>query len=267
MPFIRINATDLYYELYEEAESAPPVTLVLMHGVGGNHASWFHQVAAWRERYRLLLVDARGFGNSIDAEGAGRDRFLADLEAVLDAADVGKAVLIAQSMSGATAVSYTCRDPGRVAGLVLADTLLGITLPEALRERMDRLTARNAALTQVERVLGTTCVRTNPAMATLYVALASFNRTTIKSLSGSQPLHSPDDIAATGVPTLFLVGEEDVLFPPSEVRAAQKLVAGSVIVELPASGHSAYFETPVAFNDAVENWMIDQDILPGTQHE
>ena len=261
MPYVQAGRSALYYEVHGQAAADGAPTLVLLHGVGGNHASWFHQVDAWRARHRILVPDARGFGNSTDEEGAGRDRFADDLEAVLqDSGTDGRIVLIGQSMGGGTALTYACRHPRRVAALVLADTLFGLALPAGVRERMQALTRRNAQLSQVQRVLGPTCVRERPAMAALYTALASFNRVNVRTLAGAQPLHEPAELAATGVPVLFVVGEEDVLFPPDEVAAVQACVPGSSLARLPACGHSAYFESPDAFNGAVMGWLAG---LPG----
>lgn len=260
MSTLRIGASALYYELYDDAPAPGRPTLVLLHGVGGNHASWFHQVTAWRPGHRLLVVDARGFGNSSDAEGAGRDRFVDDFAAVLDAAEVDKAILVAQSMGGGIAAGYTCRHPERVAALVLADTLVGLSLPPALAQRMAALTEGNASLTQVQRVLGPTFVAAHPAQATLYTALASFNRYNVRTLPGAGEKHALAELGATRVPLLFVVGEEDVLFPPAEVKAAHLALPGSSFVELPQAGHSAYFETPAAFNDAVMGWLAQAGV-------
>jgi 3-oxoadipate enol-lactonase len=255
MSKIQVGASTLYYELYDDAPTPGRPTLVLLHGVGGNHASWFHQVTAWRPGHRMLVVDARGFGNSSDAENAGRDRFVDDLAAILDATEVDRAVLVAQSMGGGIGSGYTCRHPERVAALVLADTLVGLSLPKALAERMATLTERNASLTQVQRVLGPTFVAADPAQATLYTALASFNRYNVRTLPGAGEKHTLAELGATQVPLLFVVGEEDVLFPPAEVQAAHLELPGSSFIELPEAGHSAYFETPSAFNDAVMGWL------------
>ncbi|HEV7577930.1 MAG TPA: alpha/beta hydrolase [Caldimonas sp.] len=260
MSTLQVGASTLYYELYDDTPAPGRPTLVLLHGVGGNHASWFYQVTAWRTGHRLLVVDARGFGNSSDTENAGRDRFIDDLAAVLDAVEVDRAVLVAQSMGGGTAAGYTCRHPQRVAALVLADTLVGLSLPAPLSERMAVLTERNASLTQVQRVLGPTFVAAHPALATLYTALASFNRYNVRTLPGVGEKHTLADLAATKVPLLFVVGEEDVLFPPAEVKAAQLATPGSSFVELPQAGHSAYFETPVAFNDTVLGWIASAGV-------
>ena len=257
MPYVDVAKSRIYYESHgpgpEASKSAP--ALVLLHGVGGNHASWFHQVTHWRAHYRVLILDARGFGNSTDTEQLGQAAFVSDVEAVLKDAGVERCILIGQSMGGGTALSFTCRWPERVLALVLADTLFGLTLSAALRESLEALTATNARLTQLERVLGARYPEKKPAMATLYTTLASFNAVNVRTLKGGPPMHSPAELAATGVPVLFLVGEGDVLFPPSLVHPAQQLVTGSHYVELPGAGHSAYFETPELFNQAILTWL------------
>ncbi|SAK49064.1 3-oxoadipate enol-lactonase [Caballeronia fortuita] len=253
MPYLDHGASRLYYETHGEG-----TPLVLLHGVGGNHASWFHQVVAWRDKARIITFDARGFGNSTDAEGLGRAAFADDLEALLDHLHLSRVALIAQSMGGGAAVPFTARSPDRVRALVLADTLVGLTLPDDLAARMQSIAARTAHLSQLERVLGPTFTRSQPALSYLYTALASFNDTNVHTLRGDQPMTSLAALDACGVPVLFVAGNEDVLFPPQEIRAAQQSMARADYLEIEAAGHSAYFEAPQAFNGRVFEWLAAQ---------
>jgi len=250
MAYLDRGASRLYYEI---AGSGP--TLVLSHGVGGNHASWFPQVAALADRYRLVTWDHRGFGLSSDVEDLGRAGFIDDLVAILEATCTEKAVLVGQSMGGGTSLAVTCRHPERVAGLVMADSLAQATLPAELTGPMAANAAKAVGLSQIERVLGATYQRQNPAGAALYSQIAGFNATSLHTLRGEMPSFPATDLAATGVPALFLVGEEDILFPPWAVRAYQRNVPGSHYIELARTGHSACFERPDAFNAALESWL------------
>jgi len=250
MPFVTRGQSQLYYEVHGDG---PP--LVLAHGVGGNHASWYNQIASLSDRFRVIVFDARGFGNSLDAEGLGRSGFVDDLAAILDALAVERAVLVGQSMGGGTCLSFTCRHPQRVRALMLADTLMGFALPDDLRALMAERERQTADLSQAERVVGPSFRRTQPALTRLYLELATLNRVTVRTLTGVQPLHSPQELAATGVPILFLVGEEDALFPPAIVRAVQERTPGSRFVEVRASGHSAYFEQPAVFDQILTDWL------------
>lgn len=60
-----------------------------------------------------------------------------------------------------------------------------------------------------------------------------------------------DEIRKLKVPTLFLVGGEDLLAPPEIMRMTSVLVQNSAYVEVPGSGHSTYFENAHAFNQHV----------------
>jgi pimeloyl-ACP methyl ester carboxylesterase len=254
MATLRIGNFDLYYEVHGEGS---PV--VFAHGVGGNHAGWFHQLPAFSGRHKAILFDHRGFGNSRDAaDGPGRARFVDDLVALFDHLGLEQAAIVAQSMGGGTCAHFTWKHPKRVKALVLADTLVGLTLPDAIRQRVAAVEKAMDGRTQLERVLGETFRQRDRAGTALYAAIASFNTVNRKTLTGSLGAGpTPEDLAATGVPIHFLVGQEDVLYPPDIVRDVHKLVKGSRYAELPQAGHSAYFESPAAFNESVLTFLKD----------
>jgi pimeloyl-ACP methyl ester carboxylesterase len=57
------------------------------------------------------------------------------------------------------------------------------------------------------------------------------------------------------VPTLLLVGAEDSLSPPDEMRTLQEAIPNSVLVEVPAAGHIANMENPAVFTAALEQFL------------
>ncbi len=57
------------------------------------------------------------------------------------------------------------------------------------------------------------------------------------------------------VPTLFIVGEEDVISPLDVVRAMHERVAGSDMTVIPGVGHISNLEAPEAFNAAVAGFL------------
>ncbi len=254
MPTAPVTGIGLYYEVHGDG---PPV--VFAHGIGGNHASWYHQVPAFRERYTVVTFDHRAFGNSHDdPAGEGRSRFVDDLEGLLDHLGFERTVLVAQSMGGGTCSGFTVRNPQRVRALVLADTLVGLEEPPEIKAAMDEVRKATSKLAQLERVLGPKFRSQEPACTQLYSSIASFHAATRLNLAGQLPTRpSAEDLAATGVPILFLVGEDDVLMPAAQVTAFQRLVAGSKLVVVPNAGHSVYFEAPDAFNDAVLGFLAE----------
>jgi 3-oxoadipate enol-lactonase len=57
------------------------------------------------------------------------------------------------------------------------------------------------------------------------------------------------------VPTLVVVGEEDVLTPPAEAEAMVAAIPGSRVAVIPRAGHLSNLENPAAFNDAVAGFL------------
>jgi 3-oxoadipate enol-lactonase len=242
--------TSIYYE-----EHGAGVPLILLHGVGSNHASWFHQVHALHDRYRVITFDARGFGNSNDVEGIGRDAFLADLEKLIDILNIDRAVLVGQSMGGGTAVSFACTHPERVHALILADTAVGLELPAELAGEVSAVRESAANLTQIQRVLGASTRHNRPDLAMLYSQIASFNNTNFKTIKGTQPLWPIDVLANAPLPVLFIVGEEDILYPPRIIGAIHRLLPTSQLHIIQDAGHSAFYEKPEIFNQLLDEWL------------
>lgn len=106
-----------------DVEGEGPV-LVLHHGMTGSAQRWRDTgyVAALRERYRLILLDARGHGRSDKPQAAdaySRHRLAEDVVAVLDALDLERAFFWGHSMGSEVGFTLGRYHPDRVRGLVL----------------------------------------------------------------------------------------------------------------------------------------------------
>jgi 3-oxoadipate enol-lactonase len=94
MPLARINGIELYYEVHGEGPA-----LVLAHGGGGSHLSWWQNVPVLARRFRCVTFDHRGFGASRDlTDGPGPSAFVEDLRQLLDHLGIQRAALAGQSM-------------------------------------------------------------------------------------------------------------------------------------------------------------------------
>jgi pimeloyl-ACP methyl ester carboxylesterase len=158
-------------------------------------------------------------------------------------------------MGGGTCAAFTCRYPDRVIALAVCDSLAAIRLPEPYATQLTDLNAATRDFSQAQRVLGKTTLASDPERTLLYLQIASFNSVTLKTVKGSPVPWTPSELGKTGVPVLYIVGEEDVICSPSLVRASHELTPGSAYAELKSAGHSAYFETPAAFNDVLLEFL------------
>ena len=255
MPSVPVNGIDLFYD--EQNPHEHDETVVFLHGAAGNHVSWWQQVPVFRERYRCISIDHRGFGRSPDPSGEGSDRFVDDLEALLDHLGIERTALVAQSMGGRTALGFAVRSPERVSALVMGDTWGFFDWPELQEEAAQlRETAGQKNDTPLtERALGTKFQREDLAGGFLYRQIAGLNPP--RELAGIVGGPTRDEVAAVTVPTLFLVGSEDMLTPPPILKRVHEIIAGSRFVEVPERGHSVYFEDPAAFNEAVGAFLAE----------
>ncbi|MET4685208.1 alpha/beta fold hydrolase [Brevundimonas faecalis] len=234
-------------EIYYQTHGAGPA-VVLAHGIGGNHAIWYGQIEILARSNRVILFDHRGFGQSRDLDGRGRDAFVEDLTTLLDHLGVDRAALVGQSMGAGTCIGFAHQAPERVAALAICDSLHGVVESEAVKAIMDVARANTAAMDQIDRVLGAGAPRD---LAMLYRQISSFNAADRHSLTGRFTARPAADLAGKGFPILFLCGTEDVIFPIEAVRLVQEEVAGSFLVEINDVGHSAFLEAPVQFNDTI----------------
>ena len=250
MPYFTSGQSRLFYE---DAGEGPAV--VLAHGVGGNHASWFNQVPSLSKQYRTIAIDHRAFGNSEDVEGIGASAYVDDMARLFDALGLERAVLVAQSMGGGTCAGFTIRHPDRVVALMHCDSTAAVELPQPHADEMRAINAANDGLTQAQRVLGPAIIAGDPERTYLYLQIASFNSVTRKTMKGQTPKWTPAQLAASGRPVLFVAGEHDVLCPPKMVKVLHQLVPGSRYAEIPGAGHSAYFEAPELFNPLLMGFL------------
>jgi 3-oxoadipate enol-lactonase len=58
-----------------------------------------------------------------------------------------------------------------------------------------------------------------------------------------------------GVPTLVIVGDEDVVTPPADSEFLTRNIPGAKLVTIPGAGHLTNIEQPEAFNAALEAFL------------
>jgi pimeloyl-ACP methyl ester carboxylesterase len=57
------------------------------------------------------------------------------------------------------------------------------------------------------------------------------------------------------IPTMLIVGEEDVLTPPALMELMYRRLPHARFVRVPGAGHSVYFERPDEFNRILDGFL------------
>jgi len=211
MPSFARDVSDLFYA--DEGAGHP---LLFVPGLGGTHAMFGPQVAAFRASHRLVLPDLRGNGRSGQLDGpvgTVLDRQCDDLAALLDHLGEARTVVVGVSYGGAVALHFALRHPDRAAGLVVVDSFaeLSVGRPmEALILAGSYLTLWAFYLPKPLLIaLGRTFYRRRPAALGAIPALADALRpgeAALQSLAmcGVGPAR---DLARLRCPVLGVVGD------------------------------------------------------------
>jgi 3-oxoadipate enol-lactonase len=255
--------------LYYEVTGAGPA-IVFAHGLGGNHLSWWQQVPHFAGRHTCVTFAHRGFAPSSEISG-GPDPadYAADLAALIDQLALERVFLVAQSMGGWACLDHALTRPERVRALVLASTAGAIARRATLLRdpaALDAWIARAAAArTDMQRngvhpAAGTRMTREQPARHFLYrsidaMAGAKLDKEGLRARMIALQTRPPDDLAGLAVPTLFITGDEDIVFPPMLALALAALMPNARVEHVAAAGHSVYFERAETFNRLVDEFF------------
>jgi pimeloyl-ACP methyl ester carboxylesterase len=240
--------------LAAESHGSGSPDVLLIHAGVTDQRSWRHVVDALPGA-RCLTFDARGFGETTYQPEDGWSA-VRDAVAVLDAYDVGSAVVIGSSMGGRTSIDLALTHPERVRALVLiGPAVSGAPEPtyepevlalddewEAAEERGDR-----AAVNRIETRVwldGPTAPegRVTGATRDLFVEMNAV------ALDADDPGERREDAAAWGrlaeiaVPTLILIGEHDLQYIKANCAHAVATIPGARLVELPGVAHVPHLE-------------------------
>lgn len=231
---------------------AVPEPLVLVPGLNCTAALYAPQ---WRilAAGRQILVAETTFDENI---GAIAERLLAAAPA--------RFALCGLSMGGYIAFEVMRRAPERVTRLALLDTTAQPATPETNqpREQMIALAEKGAfdnvttllwqKLVAPERLADEGLRLTVRQMAE-EVGAAGFVRQQRAIMGRVDPRPW---LPAISVPSLVLVGAQDVITPPAEARTiAAGIGAAARYLEVPGCGHLSTLEAPEVVNRALIDWL------------
>lgn len=262
--FLERAGARIYYEV---AGTGPAI--VFAHGLGGNHMSWWQQVAHFAPRYTCVVFAHRGFTPSSPvAGGSAPDAYADDLAALIDTLGLAEVRLVAQSMGGWTCLEYALHNPDRVRALALASTS-GRVDPgqaegfgaKAFDEWLKRATATAEDLERrgILSAGGARMAREQPALAQLYRQISQLTpaefKTAVRARIRGLRDQPPSVLGKLAMPVLFHMGEEDIVYPAAAGPALAKYAPRGRAITVPAAGHSVYFERAPQFNRDIEEFL------------
>jgi pimeloyl-ACP methyl ester carboxylesterase len=247
-------------------------TLVLLHAFPLNARMWEPQLELAAEGWHILAPQARGVDGAQGgaADVTSLDDYAADLVDLLDALHIDDVVVVGLSMGGYLAFALLRLAPAYVRGLVLADTRPQADTPEGLegrkqllelvRENGDERKRGPAAIADqmIPKLVGETTHQGHPDIVERVRALILANSSESIAAMIRALMSRPDStplLTDLRLPTLVMVGEEDLLTPPLVAKAMHQSIGGSELIVIPAAGHLSNLEQPEAFNAALARFL------------
>lgn len=256
----RVRGIEVAYD--DEGRGA---ALVLLHGFPLNRSMWREQSRDLSTTCRVIAPDLRGFG---ETEPGGADMTMGDMAediaALLDALNVGRAVVGGLSMGGYVAFEFFRRFPHRVTALVLADTRPHADTDEGRRTREE--TARLAlsdgmgpiADSMMPKMLSAATREGEPEVVERVRAMMLGTKpegaaAALRAMAVRRD--QTDLLPSVDVPALIIVGGEDTVTPPSDAEAMAAKIEGSRLVRIEGAAHLSNVERPEEFNRALGEFV------------
>jgi pimeloyl-ACP methyl ester carboxylesterase len=254
---VQINEIMLHY--HDKGQGTP---ILLVHAFPMSSAMWQPQLEALASEARVIVPDLRGFGASEVPNGPyTMETFADDLAALLDHLQIERVVLAGVSMGGYVAFAFWRRYASRVRALVLSDTRATADSDEA---RAARESNAQLAETQGARVIAdmmlpnllapTALPETQNRVRDIIVNNQPYGIASALRGMALRP-DSSDLLPSINVPTLLVVGSEDGLTAPEEMRGLQQRIAGSRLVEVPDAGHLPNLENGEVFTETLREFV------------
>jgi pimeloyl-ACP methyl ester carboxylesterase len=251
---------------YDDVGTGMPVAFI--HGFPHNRTLWAPQVSALVDRARCVALDLRGFGESSRNGPFTIDQYADDVAMLLRLLGIERTVVVGLSMGGYIAFAFWRRHREMVRALVLADTRAGADTEEARTKRralIDLARSRGSEAVadgQIVGMIGKSTRDKRPALIDgVHRMLSSAS---VDGISGALDammgrIDSTPTLATIDVPTLVVVGAEDVLTPVSEAEILHDAIRGSRLEVIEQAGHVSNLERPAAFNHVLSEFLASLD--------
>jgi 3-oxoadipate enol-lactonase len=230
--------------------------VTLSHSLANDLTMWDPQLPALTDKFRVLRYDTRGHGGTDAPDGPYTMEQLAeDARALLQALGIARTHFVGLSMGGMIGQMLGLTQPQMLESLVLCDTSSRVP-PEARPVWEERITTtvtqgmephveftvehwftapfrdqRSEVVDRVRAIIGTTDTEG-------YMGCCR----------AIQSLDITARLAAIELPTLIIVGEEDMGTPVADSEAIHEQINGSKLEIIKSAAHLTNMEQPEVFN-------------------
>jgi len=267
--FVEVNGVNLrVYDSIRLKSYTNDLTLVFIHGSPGQISNWKYLIDYFKEYYRVIAYDLRGYGMSDKPLVVSMEDYIKDLKELMEVLKINErnAVLIGHSFGGMVAQEYASRYDIR--GLVLIGSLVR-THPDLIDKivwKLPPILWRKLLFTEnpLTRRLYRKMFFSPKTPESIYEEFMRDNKDYIESL----PPHvfrymrffanydASKSVPKIKCPTLIIVGNDDKVTPPEQSKELHKLIPNSKLVVIPNAGHLILYEKPQELIKELTDFII-----------
>lgn len=250
---------------YNEAGDGK-IPVIFLHGFPFDKSMWKGQLDSLKSANRVIALNIRGFGKSIDENThLSIEQFASDLVAFMDKLNIEKATVCGLSMGGFIALNAINRFPERFNSLILCDTQCIADTEEVKAKRLQTIEQINLE--------GATAFNEKFAKSVFHPTTIADNKELVESLRSIVFANSKAIITAgltalaeraetcsilttIHVPTLIICGREDEVTPLTQSEFMHQHIEGAILKIIDNAGHVSNLEHPEEFNKYMLEFLL-----------
>lgn len=229
--YINSGGTKIYYETYGEGEP-----LLLLHGNGGSISSFAGQIEEFSKNYKVIAVDTRGQGKSVDTqtEHFSYDLFAEDMKVLLDSLGLKHVDVIGWSDGGNT----------------------GLLLASKYPEYVDKLVTMGANLNPSDKAIDKKTLKTIDKDLKRLKTQKDGDVVVIRLLEMllQEPNISTESLNTIKAKTLVMAGEHDLILESHTQLIGASITEAKVAI-LKGQTHEVVADNPKLFNQVVLEFL------------
>lgn len=253
----------LHYRTFKHSTSPDWVTFV--HGAGGSSSIWYKQIKAFKKDFNVLLIDLRGHGNSKGLKLKELPKYTFN-NIALDIKEVVDHLNIKSHFVGISLGSIIIRElaeicPERVKSMIMGGAILKMNLRSQILMRLGFLLKSVIPYILLYKLFSFVVMprASHKESRNLFIREAKklYQKEFIKWFGLTttvNPILRLFRSKDPGIPTLYVMGEQDYMFLPPVQMTVKKHTSAQLSI-IPACGHVVNVEQPVVFNNLVIDWV------------
>ena len=250
----------LHFKTFRRKEKSSWVTFV--HGAGGSSSIWYKQLRDFKKKHNVLLIDLRGHGKSKSPiyqklKSYTFDSISDEVIEILDYLRIKKSHFVGISLGTIIIREIAERFPKRCESMILGGAVMKLNFRGQVLMRLGVLLKSVIPYLLLYKFFAIIIMprKKHRESRNLFINEAKklyqkeFKRW-FTLVSEVNPLLALFRIKDSGIPTLYIMGEEDHMFLPAISKLVKNHLSSELFV-IPNCGHVVNLEQPEIFNSQV----------------